>query len=176
MDSLKKLNCLQIWKKKKIYNKNANIQSIMTTVFLICFLTSFIKIYRYNMHDKFLVEGKNNLVYTVAHLDNIEQEKPNRYNIIREYRGEFTFFIDNAVYGNKFVLPKDFTNYIYFVKMNKDNIKCSELLPVPISNLPRDIEKVEIPQTGWNTNPIPSIVDKDKNQATIKLISHYWLS
>jgi len=154
---------LKFTKQESISGKKVKIiTSTLFVILVVCFVAGH-KLYRYYKCDKFLVEGENNLVYTFAYLDSVKREKASRHNIIREYRGEFTFFVDGKPYGDIHILPKDYTNYIYFIKMNMDNIKYSSILPVPIKHLPKDIKKMEIPVSGWYTNPIPSIIVKYKN-------------
>ena len=144
-------------KRDSIPQNEVRIKSAILTLIIFASIIIPIKYYRYKTFDKYLVENKNNLVYTIATITQIKRIPiTSKYDTIREYRAKFNFAINDVLYGDNFIVPKDYTNYAYFIKMNTDNIKYSELMPVKISDLP---ESIDVPSAGWATNPIDSIIN-----------------
>ncbi len=65
----------KVSKKKEVGNKTASIQAVLITIFIISVCTVASKEYKYNTYDKFLIEGENNLRYTLATIESIEKEE-----------------------------------------------------------------------------------------------------
>ncbi len=148
---------ISLRKRDSIPQNEVRIKSAILTLIIFASIFFPIKYYRYKTFDKYLIENKNNLVYTIATITQIERTSSSgKHDTIREYRAQFEFHIDDTLYAHNFIVPKDYTNYAYFIKMNTDNIKYSELIPVKISDLP---ESFQVPSTGWETNPIDSIIN-----------------
>ncbi len=154
------LFCFKVLKQKTVSTKTVNIQAVFITIFVLLICTIASKTHRYNYNDKFLIEGKNNLIYTVARLEKVEREIYKKGNIITEYKGELSLNIDGKVYSVYAVIPKDYNKYIYIIKVNMDNTNYFEVLPVLYKELLDP--NIKIPSSGWNTNPIPSLT-KNKN-------------
>ncbi len=78
-----------------------------------------------------------------------------RFYTIREYVGDFSFYLDNKSYSVSAQVPQDFINYNYLVKMNMDNTNYFQILSLPYS-IPADFN---IPVSGFTNNPTSMIRD-----------------
>ncbi len=134
--------------------KSALIKIAILPVLIVVSIPVFTKTMRYHTFDKYLVENQdNNIRYTIAYVDKVWENYRGKYYTIREYSADFIFFIDNIPHYKSSIVPEDFTNYTYFVKVNIDNTKYSEIILTQLK-MPSNFE---VPVDGWTSNPITAL-------------------
>lgn len=139
----------------KIKIKKNLIKVIVTIVLIALSVNIFSRTIRYFTFHRFLVEDGKNIRYTVANLDAVWENYKGRYYTIREYTGRFSFSIDSNNYNQLHVVPENFTNYSYFIKINIEKTNYSELIPInykiPVGFI--------VPSSGWTNNPLPMLTN-----------------
>ncbi len=134
--------------------KGALIKVAILIVLMFVSMLVFRKTVRYHIFEKHLVENEhNNIRYTLANLDAVWESRKGKYYTIREYTAGFSFAIDNVKYYQLHIVPEDFTNYTYFVKINIDNTNYSEIMLTKI----KPPSNFSVPVGGWTTNPLPAL-------------------
>ncbi len=136
---------------QKTLIKSVLIKGSILVVLICVSVNIFSKTIRYYTFDKYLVENDdNNIRYTYANMDAVWESRKGKYYTIKEYTAGFSFAIDNVKYYQLHIVPEDFTNYTYFVKINLDNTNYSEIIKTQL----KPSSNFEIPVGGWTNNPL----------------------
>lgn len=134
---------IKVLKNKSLLKRLTWLSSKLEVVFVINFIFSVSIIgicvvgilgngFDYLRHDRHLVESKNPVVYTLAHLKETEWIS-NRGN--SHYKGTLFFQIGNNIHEEVYKLPYHYEDYIYLVKINTQNPKYSSIVPFLIQDI-----------------------------------------
>lgn len=139
---------------QKIMLRSLFVKAVILAGLIFVSVNIFSKTIRYYTFDKHLVENEdNNIRYTLAYMEAVWESRKGKYYTIKEYTAGFRFSIDNVNYYQLHIVPEDFTNYTYFIKINLNDTNYSEILRTQL----KLSSSFEVPASGWTSNPLTAL-------------------